>query len=49
MVAQRGLRMITFTVELDNQPGELTPRQALASNGVNLLLCATTHVDSGCH
>jgi hypothetical protein len=40
--------MSAFTVELDNQPGELARLcEAMASNGVNLLLCATTHSDSG--
>jgi hypothetical protein len=36
--------MSAFTVELDNQPGELARLcEAMASNGVNVLLCATTH------
>jgi hypothetical protein len=40
--------MSAFTVELDNQPGELARLcEAMASSGVNLLLCATTHGDSG--
>jgi hypothetical protein len=48
MVAERGLQMSAFTVELDNQPGELARLcEAMASSGVNLLLCATTHGDSG--
>jgi hypothetical protein len=40
--------MSAFTVELDNQPGELARLcEAMASSGVNLLLCATTHGTSG--
>jgi hypothetical protein len=40
--------MSAFTVELKNQPGELARLcEAMASNGVNLLLCASTHADSG--
>jgi hypothetical protein len=40
--------MSAFTVELDNQPGELARLcEAMASSGVNLLLCATTHGGSG--
>jgi hypothetical protein len=40
--------MSAFTVELDNQPGELARLcEAMASSGVNLLLCATTHGNSG--
>jgi hypothetical protein len=40
--------MSAFTVELDNQPGELARLcEAMASSGVNLLLCATTHGDAG--
>ena len=36
--------MSAFTVELDNHPGELARLcEAMASSGVNLLLCATTH------
>ena len=36
--------MSAFTVQLDNQPGELARLcEAMASSGVNLLLCATTH------
>src|SRR5439155_7103238 len=43
-----GLQMSAFTVELDNQPGELARLcEAMASSGVNLLLCATTHGSSG--
>jgi hypothetical protein len=38
-----GHQMSVFTVELNNQPGELARLcQAMASGGVNLLLCATT-------
>ena len=40
--------MSAFTVELDNHPGELARLcEAMASSGVNLLLCATTHGNSG--
>ena len=40
--------MSAFTVELDNQPGELARLcEAMASSGVNLLLCATTYGGSG--
>jgi hypothetical protein len=40
--------MSAFTVELANQPGELARLcEAMASSGVNMLLCATTHGDSG--
>jgi hypothetical protein len=40
--------MSAFTVELDNQSGELARLcEAMASSGVNLLLCATTHGGSG--
>ena len=40
--------MSAFTVELDNHPGELARLcEAMASSGVNLLLCATTHGGSG--
>jgi hypothetical protein len=40
--------MSAFTVELVNQPGELARLcEAMASSGVNLLLCATTHGTSG--
>jgi hypothetical protein len=40
--------MSAFTMELDNQPGQLARlREAMAGSGVNLLLCATTHGDSG--
>ena len=40
--------MSAFTMELDNQPGELARLcEAMASSGVNLLLCATTHGSSG--
>jgi hypothetical protein len=40
--------MSAFTVELDNQPGELARLcEAMASSGVNLLLCATTRGGSG--
>ena len=40
--------MSAFTVELDNSPGELARlSEAMASSGVNLLLCATTHGNSG--
>jgi hypothetical protein len=40
--------MSAFTVELDNHPGELARLcEAIASSGVNLLLCATTHGNGG--
>ena len=40
--------MSAFTVKLANQPGGIARLcEAMASNGVNLLLCATTHGDSG--
>ena len=40
--------MSAFTVELDNSPGELARlSEAMASSGVNLLLCATTQGSSG--
>jgi hypothetical protein len=40
--------MSAFTVELGNHPGELARLcEAMASSGVNLLPCATTHGDSG--
>jgi len=40
--------MSAFTVELDNQPGELARLcEAMADAGVNLLLCATTHGEAG--
>jgi hypothetical protein len=40
--------MSAFTVELDNYPGELARLcEAMASSGVNLLVCATTHGNSG--
>ena len=40
--------MSAFTVELENRPRELARLcQAMASSGVNLLLCATTRGDDG--
>lgn len=40
--------MSAFTVELGNSPGELARlSEAMASSGVNLLLCVTTHGNSG--
>ncbi len=40
--------MSAFTVELVNQPGELARLcEAMATSGVNLLLCATTQGDNG--
>jgi hypothetical protein len=40
--------MSVFTVELKNQPGELARLcDAMAARGVNLVLCATSHGDSG--
>ena len=40
--------MSAFTVELENKPGELARLcEAMAGSDVNLVLCATTHGDSG--
>jgi hypothetical protein len=40
--------MSAFTVELDNQPGQLAHLcEAMAGGGVNLVLCATTRGDTG--
>ena len=40
--------MSAFTVELDNQPGELARLcEEMATGNVNLLLCATTSGDRG--
>ncbi|MBV9857007.1 MAG: hypothetical protein JOY82_21230 [Streptosporangiaceae bacterium] len=40
--------MSVFTVELQNQPGELARLcEAMAGSGVNLVLCATTRGDEG--
>jgi len=40
--------MSAFTVKMDNRPGELARLcEAMAAGGVNLLLCATAHGDSG--
>jgi hypothetical protein len=40
--------MSAFTVELENQPGELARLcEAMADSRVNLVLCATTHGTSG--
>jgi hypothetical protein len=40
--------MSAFSVKLENQPGGIARLcEAMASSGVNLLLCATTHGDSG--
>ena len=47
-IAGEGHQMSAFTVELDNHPGELAGLcEAMASSGINLLLCATTHGTSG--
>jgi hypothetical protein len=47
-VAGEGHQMSAFTVELDNHPGELARLcEAMASSGVNLLVCATTRGTSG--
>ncbi len=47
-VAGEGHQMSAFTVELDNHPGELAGLcEAMADSGVNLLLCAATHGNSG--
>jgi hypothetical protein len=40
--------MGAFTVDMENRPGGLASLcEAMADSGVNLLLCATTHGDSG--
>ena len=40
--------MSVFTVDLQNQPGELARLcEAMAGAGVNLILCATTRGESG--
>lgn len=40
--------MSAFTVELKNQPGSLADLcEAMATRGVNLVLCGTTHGDAG--
>jgi len=40
--------MSVFTVDLKNEPGELARLcEAMAGRGVNLILCATTHGESG--
>jgi hypothetical protein len=40
--------MSAFTVKMDNRPGELARLcEAMAASGLNLLLCATAHGDSG--
>jgi len=40
--------MSVFTVDLENQPGELARLcEAIAGRGVNLILCATTRGDDG--
>ena len=40
--------MSVFTVDLQNQPGELARLcEAMAGAGVNLVLCATTRGESG--
>jgi hypothetical protein len=40
--------MSAFTVELNNQPGELAQLcGAMAARGVNLVLCGMAHGDSG--
>lgn len=47
-VAGKGHQMSAFIVELDNHPGELARLcEAMASSGVNLVLCATTRANSG--
>jgi hypothetical protein len=41
-------QMSVFTVDLKNEPGELARLcEAMAGHGVNLILCATTHGESG--
>ena len=40
--------MSLFTVELENQPGELARLcEAMAANGINLVLSATAHGEEG--
>jgi hypothetical protein len=40
--------MSVFTVDLKNQPGELARLcEAMAGLGVNMILCATTHEETG--
>jgi hypothetical protein len=40
--------MSAFTVELKNQPGELAQLcEAMATRDVNIIVCGTTHGDSG--
>jgi len=40
--------MSVFTVDLQNQPGELARLcEAMADNGVNLIMCATTRGEDG--
>ena len=40
--------MSVFTVDLENQPGELARVcEAMAANGINLVLSATAHGDEG--
>jgi len=40
--------MSLFTVDLENQPGELARLcEAMAANGINLVLSATAHGDAG--
>jgi hypothetical protein len=47
-VPGEGAQVSAFTVKLKNQPGGIAWLcEAMASSGVNLLLCATTHGDSG--
>jgi hypothetical protein len=47
-VPGEGHLMSAFTVELGNHPGELARLcEAMAGSGVNLVLCATTHGNSG--
>jgi hypothetical protein len=40
--------MSVFTVDMENQPGELARLcEAMATNGINLVLSATAHGDEG--
>jgi hypothetical protein len=40
--------MSAFTVEFDNQPGELARLcEAVAARGVNIVVCGTAHGDTG--
>jgi len=47
MLPEEGHQMSAFAVSMEDQPGELARLcEAMASSGVNLLLCATTYSGS---